>query len=547
METARSEHPPRTPVPLLLGAIAWSTLAVLSQGSEPLKAAGLAAVAALLLLSCGLPTAAALRPLAALAIAGCACTCLALEPWAALTGSQARAMGFVSLGAGLVLATHAARLTDAQRTRLHAGCSLLAGLVAGYVLAQRFGLDPWSWHGADPLRPAATLGNASVLAGWLLLTLPLCAALAWARCSWVWGSLAGLQLAALLASGTRSAWVGLVAMVLWLLWRRCGWRRVLAPLLALALVGSLLLAWRPASVADRARLWPAAAAAWLQPGALPDLFDNGDALRPARRWLGYGPDQQRAPLDAALAAATQVRSGATGWDADRAHQWLLDGLLQWGAFGLAAWCWLLVAVVATLRRALAEPGQVIEARALAVALGAWMLHQQFAFALNADQALALLLAGCALGLRAQPVARTGLPAGMIALPFLACSVAMFVNGRWPWTEVLAPALAAETSFARGQADYAAALAAPDEIAHLRQAASAFERAAGLRRYDRDAALAAASSWVEVAVLAADPIALAKARRWTAAVAAITPADARLERLRARIEAAQARIGSGSGG
>lgn len=543
MEAAQTRPRIRADSVLLFAAIAWSALAVHASGSEPFKAAGLAALAALLVLVAGLPLARTHWPLGACALALVISTLAALEPDAAWLGSHARGLGCASACAGLLLAAHAAGLDASQRGRLYAGLGVLGALVAGYALLQRAGLDPFPWRGMDPRRPAATLGNATTLAGWLLLVLPPTCLLAWRRRG-AWGVLAALQLAALLASATRSAWLGLAAIALGLLAGHVGWRRAWPWLLALALAAAALLAWRPASIADRVYLWRAAVAAWMEPAELPDLAGGRDGLRAWRRLVGYGPDQQRPALDARLAGAPAARADAAGWEADRAHQALLDGLLQFGMLGLAAAAWLAFVVVRALRQALAQAGQRAEALALAIALGAWALHLQFAFALNADHALALLLAGAALGLQAPALAHSraaGLPLAAL-LAVAAC--AGFAAGRGEWGARLAPAQAAERAFALGQADYAVGLVAGESRPSLlRRAAQHFERAAALSRYDRDAALAAASAWIEVAANASGAPATAaqsQSRRLAGAVARMTPSEPRLAPLRARIEQVAAR-------
>lgn len=546
MDPTPSRSLPRATLPLLLGALAWTTLVAHAGGSEAFKAAGLAAIAAILALVAGLPLARTLWPLAACALALTISSLAALEPWAALAGSHARALGFASVGAGLLLAAHAGGLSGAQRERLYAGLGLLGGLVAAYALAQRAGLDPWSWRGADPLRPAATLGNATTLAGWLLLALPPTCLLAW-RSQRAWGALALLQFAALLASGTRSAWLGLAGMALCLYAARLGWRRTWPWALALAFAAAAMLAWRPASIADRTHLWRAAGAAWAQPAELPDLAGGVDPLRPWRQLVGYGPDQQRAALDPRLAGTQPARADAAGWEADRAHQALLDTLLQFGLLGLACAASLLLAIALALRRAIARREHAPEAWMLALALGAWALHQQFAFALNADQALALVLAGAALGLDPSAGTRSRRAALPVALLLAAVAASAFDAGRNSPGARLAPALAAERAFALGQSDYAAALAdSASRPRLLRRAALHFERAVALRRYDRDAALAAASAWVEAAASergGAAAQALASARHFMTAVARMTPAEPRLAALSARVEEVSRRDGS----
>jgi len=109
---------------------------------------------------------------------------------------------------------------------------------------------------------------------------------------------------------------------------------------------------------------------------------------------------------------------------------------------------------------------------------------------------------------------------------------------------LAPALAAERDFVDGQQRYARALAAEPQRAAVELVASAhaFESAARLRRFDRDAALAAASAWIEAAANGAGPAALQQSERWLQRLQAIGTDEQRLAPLRARIAAVRAALG-----
>lgn len=536
---------------LLLLALAWAALAVSIAGSEPVKVAGVAAIAALALardpsLLAQLARSPALLPGAlALALAGA----FALEPAVALVGSVARAQGVLVGLAALLLAATAAGLSAQARRQVYRGVGMLGGVIAAYALAQRLGLDPVDWHGRPDERPMATLGNANVLAGWLLLALPL-TVLAWRLGGVAWLLSVALQGLALLASGTRSAWLSLLAVALLLpLLERRRWRALWLLLPLLAGLAVLLATLRPASVQDRAYLWRSALETLHDPPALTDLSGAPDRWASLRPWTGYGPDQQQAAL-AAGADRPGARADAVGWEADRAHQAVLDSWLETGVIGLVAALVAVLVVASALRRALDDPRTRGEARWLALALGAWALHLQAGFALTGDRILAWACAGCVLGMSLRP--RQALPAGVPlrtvaglfagGLLLLAAAASSLVPEAW--RQALAPALSAESAFAQGQARYAQARAqggAPAG-AGFAAAAEAFEQAASLRRYDRDAAWAAASARIEQAAAERSPAALARAEDWIEAASRLAPRDPRLAPIRARAAEVRALVG-----
>lgn len=530
---------------LLLLAVAWAALALSTAGSETVKAAGVGVIAAVALmrdprLLARLAGSPALLPgVSALALAA-AC---ALEPAVALIGSVDRAQGLLAGISTLLLAAAAAGLTPEARRQVYRGVAVLGGVIAVYALAQRLGLDPIDWHGVPDRRPTATLGNANVLGGWLLLTLPL-TLLAWRAGGLAWPLFALLQALALLASGTRGAWLALlaVAMLLPLLDRR-HWRLLLLLLPLLAGLAAVLVAWRPESVQDRAFLWRTAVQALREPPALIDLNGTPDRAASLRLWTGYGPDQQRAVLLAARPQAPAVRADAADWEADRAHQALLDRLLETGLAGLLATLVAALAIAAALRRALRDPQLRAEARWLGLALAAWVLHLQAGFALTGDRTLGWVCAGLLLGLTARPAEAGGAPiplratAGVTAGALLVLAAAAIGLVPEAWRQHLAPAQAAEAAFVQGQAYYALAQQQPGSAgrAGFAAAAQAFEQAASLRRYDRDAARAAASARIEEAAadLSVAVPALDRAEHWIGVVEGLDPGDPRLVAIRER--------------
>ena len=166
---------------MLILAIGWSALAVQPGLSEMLKVAGVSMLAAALA-SQPATLRELLRQPALLAIGLVVLTSswLALDS-AVWLGSAARAQGALIALALLVLAVAAIRLSARDRRSIHVAVAVLGGVISVHVLLQRLGLDPLSWQGQLDQRPSATLSNATILAGWLLLVLPPTSALA-ARC-----------------------------------------------------------------------------------------------------------------------------------------------------------------------------------------------------------------------------------------------------------------------------------------------------------------------------------------------------------------------------
>ncbi len=545
---------------LLLLALTWATFVVYPGASEPFKVAGVALVSALLVMRgraqlAPLPRSALLcTALAALLAAACA-----LEPAAAIVGSLARAQGLLIALALLVVAWAASGLQGSDRQWLYRLAAILGGVLAAYALLQRTGFDAIHWSHPVQGRPAATLSNATSLAGWLVLLLPMTFMVAQASASRraLWLALAVLQLAGLVVTGSRSALLALLAVSALIGLLRSGrLRRHALPALWLGLLlTTALAAWRPDSLQDRAYLWRTATRALTSSQPLIDLHGRADARSALRPLLGFGPDQQQ-PALAAAGSKIAGRAGANGWEADRAHQWLLDRALEMGLIGVLGGVLLLWAVIQSLQRGVRAPAPADsrEALFLAVALAAWGLHLQAGFALTGDRTLAWLWIGLALALgrrgehlaQAERPASRGLAALRITLAGVLLTGALAASGLWPARPLqrLAPALAAEQQFVEGQRHYALALAAEPGYAADEMLASAqsFERAVELRHFDRDAALAAASAWVEAAANGAGPVALQNAQRWLDRLQASGTDAQRLAPLRARLKAVGLAIG-----
>ena len=296
-----------------------------------------------------------------------------LDPARAWFGSLERSQGLLGYLPLLVIA--------AARVRWH-------HLVRAVVLSVLV-LAVWAWaeHLAWPpfappgvARSYASFGNPNAFAGWLIMAIPLCAAGCWSDQK-SWRSLSALALllaiSALWLSQSRAAALGLLGgLLLWYTWRARPQRRRMwarGGLSACLLVFTLwnLSSFRPDANNERLKLWQNAWSVLTAP--TPSATDPYPALRP---WLGYGADHQAALLHA-----------ADGVIADRAHNLLLDTLLQFGLLGTLG---LAVLAVVILRRCwLAPPGA--ESAARLVGLSAALITWQFGFPLSAELLLLTLL------------------------------------------------------------------------------------------------------------------------------------------------------------
>ncbi|HYL39337.1 MAG TPA: O-antigen ligase family protein [Bryobacteraceae bacterium] len=153
-------------------------------------------------------------------------TAFSLHPWLSLHGSTWRRYGLASETALLlfVLLVAAWLAADSHNIRRLLRAATAAGALASlYGIAQYFGWDPWqpvqAYQAGEGLytivRPPGTLGHADYFGAWLVVVTFLAAALArleppgWRK--YAASASAGLALAAIILSGTRSALLGVLA------------------------------------------------------------------------------------------------------------------------------------------------------------------------------------------------------------------------------------------------------------------------------------------------------------------------------------------------
>ena len=145
-----------------------------------------------------------------------AATLHADNPRLSLWGSAERRQGLVvMLGYLFLFLLVAARLrTHVQARRLLLVIVLGSVPIVVYGLLQASGIDPLSWQSDAESPLVTTLGRANFTATYLLLVIPLTAVLALTRRPWPWLILLALQIACLVLTRSRAAWLGLGAEIL---------------------------------------------------------------------------------------------------------------------------------------------------------------------------------------------------------------------------------------------------------------------------------------------------------------------------------------------
>jgi|GEM_PF-3560177 len=398
-------------------------------GFERNKVFAVAFCAAILLAGLRLQRVSGLGMALALALAMSAFT--ALDPARALIGSLERSQGVLLLGALSVFAL--ARLPWPVCRFWIAVAAFLSSI---WALIQLAGMEPFvlaltwensAWQNSEPNRVFAGFGNPTALGGFLAMALPVCAEMAKKgsrKSARVFGLIAGgLGVIALLASGTRAALLGLALAALFVYWlQRYKLQKPSNGMLMLGscALGSLILVvilfspQRSASVQHRLELWGDAGAAIASAAQSKVLLDAPFSVQlsgelpverfiHARIWLGFGADLQSVPLAAARYRqhAEPGESGETRVNqtpisqtpisqttdlrfSDRAHNLLLDSLLEFGVIGTAL---LLIWLLRGVLRLQSEPWRLCAALA-------GLLSWQAGFPLTAEK-LVFVLVLCA--------------------------------------------------------------------------------------------------------------------------------------------------------
>ena len=277
--------------------------------------------------------------------------------------------------------------------------------VVAYGLVQMAGWEPLPWR-TDAVSPVlSTLGRANFLGAYLVLLIPLTMGRALvSRRRWTYGLLLGAQLCCLLATATRSAWigVGVAAVVGGLTW---AWAKGRMRWLLLAGAGVAILV-----LVMAVSLWlvePAQLAALPGGERLAALFDtqNGSTaarltiwrtavpLLATRPWLGYGPETLSAVFAGHFPPELIFYQGRY-LSVDRAHNLWLDLGLSAGLGAVLFFALILLTAATTIVRRLRQaPDRWTRLlwAALGAALAGHVAELQFSFETTATAVLFWLL------------------------------------------------------------------------------------------------------------------------------------------------------------
>lgn len=269
-------------------------------------------------------------------------TYLSTNHYIAIFGTLDRANGVVTHLSYLLLFVCVATQIDSQRSPLLLRVLILTAVPIGLLgLIQAAGWQPLPVF-TDARSPiTTTLGRANFTGAYLALLLPLTLTAAqaatdrWRRRGY--GALVALELMVIALTQARAAWIAAVAGISVLLWLQVAprWSRRVRGLSVLGGIvvagGGLLLILQRAianggSIAARWTIWQASL-----------------RLLWPRLWLGYGADTLELHFPSVYPPQLVYYQGR-GVVVDRAHNWLLDGSLNYGVVATGV----LIALVARI-------------------------------------------------------------------------------------------------------------------------------------------------------------------------------------------------------
>jgi len=283
-------------------------------------------------------------------------TFFGIDPVASLFGYFHNQMGlvpklcFFAIYIGVIIAVG----NDESRMRKLLWAMALTGLVTSvYAVIQFFGYDPYVKPGLYTYGPQAgrvrrvigMLGHADYLGNFLLYTTPLAAALglsARGRSRLIAWIAAGVSLMAILLSGTRGAWLGIIVAAAFAALLeisrgrgikasapRAVWIRRAALALVMIAVAAGVIAISPAARSVTLRARSLTAEGLTGAGRLP-LWRDTLKMLPASALVGTGPDSFRLAF---LAYESRQVARLTGGDNDSPHNAYLDAAVSYGLPG----------------------------------------------------------------------------------------------------------------------------------------------------------------------------------------------------------------------
>lgn len=304
-----------------------------------------------------------------------------------LYGTSWRRYGAISQACILLVAFLIATQTAGRPERTTAilrGISVSALLAAVYGIAQYCGWDPLlpasAYHIGEGVwtivRPPGTLGYSSYFAVWL--NMACFASLAGLESDtnvtwrWIAGASALLSVCAMLLSGSRGAYVGLLAGgSVWLFWKGFRLTRRLIEAVALAALLGLVFYYSAAGWQLRSRARWFAEDPW--GGARLYLWRDSARMAMDRLAAGFGPEVFTAAFP--HYESRQLAAAYPDFAHESPHNMFLDALVAQGLPGLAALCGICVIGFAAAWRLRAKRSAL--AARMAAALAAGIVGQQF--------------------------------------------------------------------------------------------------------------------------------------------------------------------------
>lgn len=355
-----------------------------------------------------------------------------------LYGTAWRRYGALSqasiLAIAFLIANYSAGRTE-RATAILRGISTGALLVAMYGIAQYCGWDPLlpgsAYHIGEGVwtivRPPGTLGYSSYFAVWLdmacfagLAGLELDTNVTW---RWIARASVSLSGCAILLSGTRGAYVGLLAgACVWVVWRGFRLTRRLVAGLALTALLGLTFYFSPAGWQLRSRARWFAEDPW--GGARLYLWRDSARMAADRLAAGYGPEVFSAVFP--HYESSQLAAAYPDFAHESPHNIFLDALVAQGLPGLVTLSAICVAGFAAAWRLRVTRRAV--AAWMASALGAGIVSQQFVVCTIPTALILYVIVAVAVGLSCEAVvAPRRRLAGILALAVAAALVYLGVR------------------------------------------------------------------------------------------------------------------------
>jgi len=400
-------------------------------------------------------------------------TCLALgamvngDVWTALVGTDTRHFGLFTwlLCFGLFCAGQQLR---GHETALVKACAV-AALAIGLWCVRELAFGPPIALAATTDRLSGPFGSAALLGAAVCLLLPPTVALAAGRSeqlAWRAGAMIAALLCAIavIGSGARAAWVGLIVAGAIVAWKVPRTRRPMVAACAVVLVGIVIALPRVESVLERSAGTTSRVDEWRVAATV-----IGD-----HPLLGVGPEGYRIAFSEGVDAGYERTYPRDRVLPDRAHSSLLDVSLAGGVIAGLAFAALILLVARSATQQM--PATSAVGIGLAAAVLAYFSAQLLLFPVFELDPIAWLLAGAVVGVRAPRPASPLTPRVSRPLAAFAAAVGLIVVTAGLF-DVAANRLARDALTASANGDSAAAAALASRATRLRPDAIAYRMTA----------------------------------------------------------------------